>query len=296
MFTLPFPKLCLSTLGLFVIALHTAVAAELGAISEFPDQVFASTPETDLRVDIFVPKGGKRPPLLLYIHGGGWKSGTRKAPFAKSLAEQGFAVASIDYRFSSQAKFPSQIFDCKGAVRWLRANASRFCYDASRVAVMGESAGGQLAVLLGTSGGEEELEGDVGGNKDQSSKVQAVVDFFGATDFLLRSRTQPAMTETPGAVAYDYLGGPVSEKKELARLASGVSFVTKDDPPLLAVHGDADQQVLIDQSERIVDAYKKKGLEAEFIVVPGGVHSGLRYHEGEIKKSVVEFLTKFLHR
>jgi dipeptidyl aminopeptidase/acylaminoacyl peptidase len=98
------------------------------------------------------------------------------------------------------------------------------------------------------------------------------------------------MTARPGAVAFDYLGGAVSEKLELARLASGALFVSADDPPLLVIHGDADKQVLIDQSERIVLAYRKIGLEAKFIVVPGGVHAGPRYFTGKISDSVVRFL------
>lgn len=285
-------KLSWITAALLAVPLHSAISAEKSGPAEFPNIVFAKTPERELRVDVFAPKEVKHPPLIVYIHGGGWKTGDRKSLFAKSLTADGFAVASIDYRFSNEARFPAQIFDCKGAIRWLRANADRFGYDPKRIAVMGESAGGQLSVLLGTSGGVRELEGDIGGNAGQSSKVQAVVDFFGATDFILRSRTQPAMTEVPGAVAYDYLGGPVTEKKDLARLASGAEFVSKDDPPLLAIHGDADKQVLIDQSERIVDAYKEKGLEAELMVVPGGVHAGERYHEADIREKVVAFLSK----
>lgn len=280
--------------ALLAVSLPLAAATGDGAPAGFEDIVYAKTSERDLRVDIFVPGGITRPPLVLYIHGGGWKNGSRKAPFVRPLAAQGFAVASIDYRFSSEARFPAQIFDCKGAVRWLRANAGRFGYDASRIAAVGESAGGQLAVLLGTSGGMPGLEGDVGGNADQSSTVQVVVDYYGVTDFPLRARTQPRMTDMPGAVAYEYLGGPVSENIELARLASGALFVSKDDPPLLAIHGDADKQVLIDQSERIVLAYRKIGLEAKFIVVPGGVHAGERYFTGKISNTVVRFLMKRL--
>ncbi len=276
------------------IALHASSAAQTPALAVYPDMVYAKTPQRELRMDLFVPKAVSQPPLVVYIHGGGWKAGSRKVPFAKSLTAHGFAVASIDYRFSHQAKFPAQIHDCKGAVRWLRSNAEKYGYDAARIAAMGESAGGQLAVLLGTSGGVKELEGDVGGNPGESSRVQLVVDYFGATDFPLRARTQPAMTEKPGAVAYELFGGPVTRKKNLARLASGALFVTKDDPPLLAVHGDADQQVLPDQSERIVEAYKKTGLNAELFVVPGGGHSGELYHQGEVKDTVVRFLQKHL--
>lgn len=265
-----------------------------GGIAEFPDMVYANTPQRELRVDVFVPETTEAPPLVIYIHGGGWRIGSRKSPFAKSLAAHGLAVASVDYRFSTQAKFPAQIHDCKGAVRWLRANAAKFGYNASRIAAVGESAGAQLAVLLGTSGGVAETEGNTGGNLNQSSSVQAVVDFFGATDFLLRARTQPGQTERPGMSAYELFGGPVSEKEKLARLASGALFVSQDDPPLLAVHGDRDTQVLIDQSHRIIQAYRDRNLEAELIIVPGGIHTDPRCFAGENKRAVVAFLRKHL--
>jgi acetyl esterase/lipase len=289
-----------STLSLFsAIALPAAMArgtaTTSGGVSEYRDQMYARTPQRNLHADVFVPRNVKSPPLVVYIHGGGWKVGDRRSAYAKSFTRHGFAVASIDYRFSSQAVFPAQIHDCKGAIRWLRANAAFFGYDPARIAVMGESAGAHLAVLLGTSAGVKALEGSVGGNLGHSSRVQAVVDYYGATDFHLRSRTQPSMTEVPGGTAYDLLGGPVSGNKELARLASGAHFVSRDDPPLLAIHGDADEQVLIDQSERIVDAYLKHGLDTEFLIIHGGAHAGRIYHRGDVRRTVLEFLQNRLN-
>src|SRR5262249_6673062 len=141
-----------------------------------------------LQLDLFVPTGDKKPPLVVYIHGGSWLRGSRKKPPVHWLTEEGFALASISYRFSDRAVFPAQIHDVKAAVRWLRANQDKYGYDASRIGVCGTSAGGHLAVLLSTSGGVKELEGTIGGNLQQSSRVQAVVDWYGPADFILRSR------------------------------------------------------------------------------------------------------------
>ena len=117
--------------------------------------------------------------------------------------KEGIAVASISYRFSQDAKFPAQIHDCKGAIRWLRAHADQYGYSADKIAVVGSSAGGMLAALLATSADLPELEGNVGGNLNYSSRVEAPVDFYGATDFILRSKTQPRNANNPGSVVHD---------------------------------------------------------------------------------------------
>lgn len=116
------------------------------------------------------------------------------------------------YRFTKEAIFPAQIHDCKGAVRWLRANADRFGYNADWIAAAGSSAGGHLALLMGTSGGVTELEGNVGGNPNESSSVQAVIDYFGRSDFVLRGKTQPERAYTDKSGSFALLGGVAGEK------------------------------------------------------------------------------------
>ena len=160
-----------------------------------------------LALDMYLPEGVKNPPLVMWIHGGGWKSGSRNDCKIRWMTDHGFAIASISYRLTDQAIFPVQIHDCKAAVRWLRANRETYGYSTEKVAVAGSSAGGMLAALLGTSGGVLNLEGNVGNNLDQSSRVQAVIDFYGATDFVLRSKTQPNRANEPGSVVHRLLGG-----------------------------------------------------------------------------------------
>lgn len=244
------------------------------------------------------------------IHGGGWRSGSRKLDIKSLdfLLENGFAVASIEYRLSHEAVFPAQIQDCKGAVRWLRAHAAEYGYDGSRIAASGASAGGHLALLLGLSAGDPQLEGDVGGNQDQSSKVSAVIDFYGPTDFLLRAEDQPGETEKETGKVFQLLGGAVRENMDLARRASPASHVSAGDPPLLVFHGTEDRKVLLNQSERLRDVCAGANVPMEFHVVEGGGHGEavpdnagpktnlvVHYATPENHKLILEFLTKNLN-
>jgi acetyl esterase/lipase len=271
-----------------------AWAQSRSGIQSFPDVVFAEPDGHKLQLDLLVPKSAAKPPLVVYIHGGGWQQSSRKEfPFAW-LAEHGFAVASIDYRLTHQAIYPAQIHDCKGAVRWLRAHADKYGYDASRIVVMGSSAGAHLSVLLGTTAGKPELEGTIGGNSDRSSKVDAVVDYYGATDFILRAKTQPDKTNEPGSIVYKLLDGPPGENEALAKLASGAWQVTPDDAPLLIFQGDADKTVLPDQSQRLYDAAKAADLDVAIHYVPKAAHSITPFLTESNRKLVLDFLAKHL--
>lgn len=170
--------------------------------------------------------------LVVWIHGGGWSEGKNEDCRVKWLTQYGYAVASISYRLSQESKFPAQIHDCKAAIRWLRANAGQYGYKADSIAVAGASAGGHLAALLGISAGVACLEGDVGGLAHISSRMQLAIDYFGATDFILRSKTQPSRANEPGSVVYDLLGGGADQLVDAAKCASPVFHVTGDAPPL----------------------------------------------------------------
>ena len=230
-------------------ALLLALVGGLSATAAEPthqDIVFASPEGHDLKLDLYLPtKMDPKPPLVVFIHGGGWRNGSFKNCSVPWLTESGYAVASIGYRLTDVATYPAQVQDCKGAIRWLRAHAGEFGYDATRIGAVGTSAGGYLVAMLGTTGGESDLEGDVGGNTDQSSAVQAVVDYYGPTDFVARSKNQPKKTEVEGSPVRLLLGGPVSEKTELARQASPLNHVDAKDAPLLAIHGEKDTTVFI---------------------------------------------------
>lgn len=261
-----------------------------------PDLEYARAGDQKLLLDLHLPDQVSKPPLVMFIHGGSWRAGSRKDKYLLFLAKNGYAVASIDYRLSQTAVFPAQIHDCKAAVRWLRAHAGEHGYDASQIVAMGCSAGGHLAVLLGTTGGVAELEGDVGGNLDQSSKVQTIVDFYGPVDFILRSKDQPKFTDDPSGKVYQLLGQGVTQNEKLARLASGAFHVSADDPPMLVIHGTVDKTVLPNQSQRICEAYKAAGLNAEFHSVEGGGHGGPLFSTPECHGWVLAFLKRELKR
>lgn len=268
-------------------------SAETGKIIK--DIKFTNINEHDLKLDLYLPEKTKKSALVVWIHGGGWQKGSRKDCKLNWLTEHGYSVASISYRLSQVAKFPAQLHDCKGAIRWLRANSSKYGFETNDIIVAGSSAGGHLAALVGTTSGNQRLEGEVGGNLTQPSSVSAIIDYYGATDFILRSKTQPSRANEVGSVVYNLLGGGADKKVELAKLASAAHHVTKDDPPLLIFHGDKDNTVLIDQSEAIIKAYKSKGLSVRMNVLSGKKHGGAVFYHGENRKRVLEFLEEVLN-
>ena len=216
-------------------------------------------------------------PAVLTIHGGGWAGGTHRGYLPLGVVKAGYFIAAVEYRLSGEAPWPAQIEDCKAAVRWLRANAAKYHVDPNRIGCMGHSAGGHLVACLGTLGDVAELEGK-GGNEGVSSKVQAVVDEAGPTDFT--PAAAPAVgtlpkdgKDNPGLVKL--FGGTYAEKKGAWEMASPALRVKAGDPPFLVVHGEIDHLVPINQAERMIAALKKAEVPVEVIRVKGGGH-GLR--------------------
>jgi acetyl esterase/lipase len=224
-----------------------------------------------LLLDLYLPKGPGRPlPVVIWIHGGGWQGGNKEKPLVLPMAKLGFAIASISYRLSSRATFPAQIHDCKAAVRWVRANALKYQLDPDKIGVAGISAGGHLAALLGTTADHPEIEGEEG-ITGVSSRVQAVVDYCGPSNFLTLDKmpeVNPNLTE----VIFRFLGGPIARKMDLARLASPVFHISRQACPFYIVHGELDPVVPLSQSVELNDALKKAGVPSELNVVKGGRH------------------------
>lgn len=256
---------------------------------------YAGTDSHHQTLDLHLPvKPSKNSPLVVWIHGGGWRAGSKdRCPLAY-LTEEGYTVASINYRLTDVAPFPAQIHDCKGAIRYLRAQAKKHGYDANRIGVGGGSAGGHLVALLGTTGDVKELEGDIGGNHEHSSRVQAVLDLYGPTDLYLIAKLVPAFVDLPNGPVYALMGGKPSERLDLAKQASPVHHVSADDAPLLMLHGSDDPIVQVSQSEFLRDAYVKQKLPAELIVLEGAAHGGPRFFDESSRKSQVEFFRRHL--
>ena len=244
------------------------------------------------KFDLFVPKSEKPLPLIIWVHGGGWEGGSKEGNPAVSLLSKGFAVAGINYRLSKHAPFPAQIHDCKAAVRHLRANAKKYNLDADHIGVWGASAGGHLVALMGTSDGVKELEGD-GGNLKESSRVQAVCDWFGPTDLM---KLSPAGA-SPNAVTR-FIGGDLGVKKDVASAANPITHIGKVVAPFLIIHGDKDRLVPLSQSELLHEALKKAGIETELMIFKGAGHYDQEFRTQitatENRDKTVKFFDKHL--
>ncbi|MBN1469835.1 MAG: alpha/beta hydrolase [Fusobacteriaceae bacterium] len=306
----------------------------------------------DLKMNIFIPKtNNKKVPLLVFVHGGGWAMGDYQGDdkpnnnqvnligqnanqmstdnqssykIFKGILNNGIAFASIDYRLNSEAKFPAQIFDIKGAIRFLRAHADEYGIDSDKIAIAGTSAGAHLATLLATTNGDNSLEGTVGGNLNYSSKVIACIDFYGPTDLLtmgpemdLSLQTKEQAIETHDSIranesillGFDKNGqgvGLLRKLKEnnevnspywnyvlLATKGSPVYQVTSDDPPFFIAHGGRDPLVSIQQSLRFKEALDKMGIENIYMSNSKASHG----NQGDIvNKAALNWITNKLNK
>jgi acetyl esterase/lipase len=257
---------------------------------------YARIGQTPLALDLYLPAArADKPKLIVWVHGGAWRSGARSDMPLQQLVEQGYAVASVDYRLTAVAPFPAQVHDLKAAIRYLRARQEQLGVDARRIAIAGSSAGGHLAALVGVTGGVPELEGDVGEHLDQSSSVQAIVDLFGPTNLttILDQSTPHGLGVRIPALQL-LLGGQPEDKPELAKLASPVFHVDAADPPLLLIHGDQDPQVPINQSHELMGRFEELKLPVQFEVVHGGAHGGDAFFDARRMAIMKAFLDERL--
>ena len=255
------------------------------------DMTFSTAGDQKIQLDLYRPEepSGKLP-VVIWVHGGGWKNGSKDHCPAAWLAAQGFAVASIDYRLTDQARWPAQIDDCRAAVRWLRENAGTLNLNPDRIGAWGSSAGGHLVALLGT------LDAPV--HEQTSSRVQAVCDWFGPTDLLTMPPNTISETRTEADIAQSngakLLGRTVRDVPELAKQASALYQVSEDDPPFLIMHGEKDPGVPLSQSQRLHEKLLTAGAQSELQVITGAGHGGKEFQTPEAKQLVLDFFSKTL--
>ena len=245
------------------------------------------------KLDLYLPKDSTNLPLIINIPGGAFRAGSKEQGVPLDYLRQGYAVASINYRLSQHAKFPAQIQDCKAAVRWLRAHSGEYRLDPNHFAAWGASAGGHLAAMLGTTGDTKEF--DVGENLEQSSRVQAVVDYFGPTDFLQMDAHRPPggqIHDSANSPESELIGGALQENQDKAAKANPIAYVTKNAPPFLICHGDQDMLVPHYESELLEAALKRAGVPATFYTVKGAGHG--RFNDPRVPEMTREFLAKEL--
>jgi len=267
-------------------------------VTEQKDIAYVPDGGASQTLDLYLPdSGGKAVPLVIFVHGGGWHSGSKAPSPAQFLSEHGYAVAAINYRLSQEAPFPAQIDDCRAALKFLRAGAATYHIQPDHVGVWGGSAGGHLVALMGTAASADfsSMPAKVAdtGKVDPSLQVQCVVDNYGPSDFtqLMGSK---AIKKDNSAIK---LLGPYASEDELmkkAQWASPVTYVRSDNPPFLIQHGDADKTVPIEQSKELTEALQKAGVDVTMVVMPGAGHAGAAFFTEENHKAVLEFLDKHL--
>ncbi len=270
----------LMSLGALAV-LTTLVRADNLKIVTENDVVYTKVGDTELKLDIARPAEGEGPyPGVLIIHGGGWRAGNKSGHrgLLADFAKRGYVAISPQYRFCPQDLFPAQVHDVKASVRWMRSHAKELKLDSDHIGATGFSAGGHLALMLGMTGPEDKLEGDVSADAP-SSRVQAVVNYFGPTDMNAED-----IPEASRPLLKDFLGKAPKDDPKLAAQASPVTFVTKDDPPTLTFQGTKDPLVPHTQAFKLTDAQTAAGVPGRVELIVGGGHGN--WGDVEIKRTM----------
>jgi acetyl esterase/lipase len=287
-------------LGLLLAAVtHTVVHAQqsqanrdvrlAGEVQISRDIPYTADGHKRQKLDLYVPqrKDGGKPPLVIWIHGGGWALGSKNnIGNCRWVLAEGYALASVGYRLTDVAAHPAQLNDCKTALRWLKENADQYGYDASRIVVWGASAGGHLVALLGTTGNPTDPADDIAG----------VVDWFGPAELLTMQaqRTLPTRlnADAPDSFESRLVGGPLQERRNVATSASPVTHVTADDAPFLIMHGDKDALVSISQSRTLNKKLTAAGVESELVVLEGAGHGGPAFNSERARDRILAFIDR----
>ena len=284
----------------FLFLLSTALSAQNYTVTMDVSYTIIATSDQQY-LDVYVPKSESVMPCVVWIHGGAWMFGS-KTGLPKEvghLLKHGYVVVSIGYRLSGEAIFPAQIYDCKTAICFLKANAVDYQIDSTRIAVAGSSAGGHLAALVGTSAGVSALEGKAQGSPVASSRVQAVIDFYGPTDFLIMDEL-PTNCKNPqkhlvsGSPESRLLGCNIVDCPDKVKQANPITYITPDDPPFLIFHGKSDCTVTPQSSILLERQLKKAGLFADLNLISGAGHGGNEFLTRDVQTTILEFLDRVL--
>ena len=259
------------------LAIASAAEGQQPEIRVERDIVYGKADRVELRLNLALPGKGNGPfPAVVCIHGGGWYQGQRQDMDAMTelLARRGYVAATVSYRLVPTARFPAQIEDCKAAVRWLRANAAKYHINPDRIGAIGPSAGGHLSCLLGVTDKKDGLEG-TGGNPEQSSRVQAVVSFFGRTNFTKKTWTE----ELEEKIFVPLIGASFEDKPELYKKISPIAYVSRTSPPFLLFHGTEDKLVPPRDSIDMAEKLRAAGVSAKAVIVEGEGHGSADWVE-----------------
>jgi acetyl esterase/lipase len=255
------------------------------------DLKFADYPGRELHLDLYLPEEAERPlPVIMFIPVGGWRN-CQRPEVRPWLTEYGFAVAAIECRVHPEVTAPATVFDCKAGIRWLRAKGVEYGLDPDRIGTWGGSAGGHLSALMAVSGEVAALEGE-GGHAGVSTMIRAACDRCGPTDLERMADPQlAAQSPVLREVTDNFVGGPVADHRDIARLVSPLRYVSADCPPILILHGDQDVVVPVAESLIFHDALVAAGVDATLRVLPGEGHG---WDEGLTRDTTVEFFRRTL--
>ncbi len=283
----------IAAISIWAVSWLAVLISATGAIEPTKRDIqYAVVADKPLLLDLYLPQTpATNRPLIVWVHGGAWRAGSKQDVPIIALLNDGYAIASVDYRLSATAKFPAQVHDIKAAIRFLRASSNQYQLNRDRFFVAGSSAGGHLAALVGVTNQHQPLEGTLGEHLNQSSKVSAIVSFYGGSNLQsILSQSTPHGLKVRVPALELLLGGQPEQQSALARLASPVAHVDQHDPPLFLIHGDQDPQMPINQAHELHGAYKQNRLVAKFEVVHGGAHGGKEFFEAEMIARVAQFL------
>lgn len=266
------------------------------------DLAYVSDGDPAQKLDLYLPEEAheKPLPLVVHIHGGGWRGGNKYPCPVVGMVRKGYAVASVEYRFSQKALFPAQIQDCQAAIRWLRANSKQYSLDPERVGVIGASAGGHLSALVGTAGGKK-VFAPSGGNDEQTDRVSAVCDYFGPANFysvMQQAADDKNITNifhfNTSSDPYSSLIGARLDDQAKCDAVSPLHYVSADCPPVLILHGTHDALVPYAQSEEFAAALKQKGVGVWLQKLPGSGHGGPAFGKPAVNAMIQAFFDKHL--
>jgi acetyl esterase/lipase len=245
------------------------------------------------------PSSAKLPPLIIWVHGGGWMLNDKYADMGymkntvRGFIEEGYALASIDYRHSTTKPFPALVQDCNRAVQFLYSNGDKYGYDKNRIALVGFSAGGHLASLISLSANNH-MNDFYHNGKPGTFKISSVIDFYGPSD-LIAFGVDTAANQTQDPINI-LLGASRIERPDLAKKASPVTYIDRNDPPFLILHGEKDASVPITQSRYLDSWLRLAGVPSKLIIVPGAPHYGVMFDEEWIRREIFSFLDKTIKK
>lgn len=297
-----------SAIALFVCLFQTAIGQMVSPVQHifpkgtitYPNIPYAEDTVQKHLLDIYVPHANKKnTPLIVWIHGGAWMLNDKYADMSymqktvKSFIDNGYALASVDYRYSTTAIFPAQIQDVNEAVQFLYDHAAKYNLNKNRIAVIGFSAGGHLASLMALSNNNNVKEFYPPGKKI-NFKIRCAFDFYGPSDLVMLATNPDTSINNQQNPVSILLGAMPVDRPDLAKIASPVTYIDKNDPPFLIVQGEKDESVPNTESKILSSWLTLAGVPNKLIIVAGAPHYGVMYDADYIREDIFKYLDKYM--